>query len=175
MTPDRKGWQTVGPSPLPFDEDSAAPRELTIQEIDTVVADFASAAKRSVEAGMRVIELHMAHGYLGCSFMSPLSNQRTDQYGGSLENRARFSLEATHAIRKAIPDSMPLFVRVSATEYVEGGWDVEECVQLSKWLKDESVDLIDCSSGGNSASQQLKPFAGYQVESPTESGARPKY
>ncbi len=165
LSPDHpKGWQTVAPSPLPFDEDSAAPKGLTTQEIDTVIADFASAAQRSVEAGMRVIELHMAHGYLGCSFMSPLSNQRTDQYGGSLQNRARFSLEATRAVRKAIPDSMPLFVRVSATEYVEGGWDVEECVQLSKWLKDEGVDLIDCSSGGNSAAQQLKPFAGYQVE-----------
>jgi 2,4-dienoyl-CoA reductase-like NADH-dependent reductase (Old Yellow Enzyme family) len=113
---------------------------------------------------MKVIELHMAHGYLGCEFLSPLSNLRHDEYGGSLENRSRFPLRVVQAGRKAIPDSMPLFVRVSATEYMEGGWDVEECAQLCQWLKQAGVDLIDCSSGGNAAQQNLKPYPGYQVQ-----------
>ena len=159
----RLGWQPVGASPIPFSEDSAAPEELTTEQIGVVISDFADAAKRSVRAGMKVIELHMAHGYLGCSFMSPLSNKRSDSYGGNLENRSRFCLEITRAVRAAIPDSMPLFVRVSATEYMEGGWDLEECVQLCEWMGSEGVDLIDCSSGGNSSAQQLHPYPGYQV------------
>ena len=159
----RLGWQPVGASPIPFSEDSAAPEELTTEQIGVVISDFADAAKRSVRAGMKVIELHMAHGYLGCSFMSPLSNKRSDDYGGTLENRSRFCLEITRAVRSAIPDSMPLFVRVSATEYMEGGWDLEECVQLCEWMGSEGVDLIDCSSGGNSSAQQLHPYPGYQV------------
>ena len=133
-------------------------------EIGQLVEDFAGSAKLAVNAGIKVIELHMAHGYLGCEFLSPLSNQRDDQYGGSLENRVRFPLEATRAVRNAIPDSMPLFVRVSATEYMDDGWDVDECVEFSRRLKDEGVDLIDCSSGGNSAAQKLTPYPGYQVQ-----------
>jgi 2,4-dienoyl-CoA reductase-like NADH-dependent reductase (Old Yellow Enzyme family) len=106
----------------------------------------------------------MAHGYLACEFMSPLSNNREDQYGGSLENRVRFPREVARAVRNAIPDSMPLFVRVSATEYMENGWDVDECVDFCRWLKEDGVDLIDCSSGGNSSTQALTPFPGYQVQ-----------
>ena len=110
-----------------------------MEDIDAVVADFASAARRSVDVGMRVIELHMAHGYLGCEFLSTLSNKRRDEYGGSLKNRARLTLRTVQAVRKAIPDSMPLFVRVSATEYVDGGWGIDECVELCRWLKDKAL------------------------------------
>ena len=157
------GWETIAPSPISFQEDWDVPREMSMDDIGQVIDDFASSAKLAVNAGMKVIELHMAHGYLACEFLSPLSNHREDDYGGSLENRARFPLEVTKAVRNAIPDSMPLFVRVSATEYMDNGWDVDECVEFSRWLKDEGVDLIDCSSGGNSATQTLTPFPGYQV------------
>lgn len=161
---DQGGWEVMAPSPIRFQDNYAEPNELSIEDIDGVVADFASAARRSVDAGMRVIELHMAHGYLGCSFLSPLSNKRQDHYGGSLKNRARFPRQVVRAVREDIPESMPLFVRVSATEYVEGSWNIDECIELAKWLKDEGVDLIDCSSGGNSPDQVLKPFPGYQVQ-----------
>ena len=158
------GWDNIAPSPIAFQEDWDAPREMTLEDIGQVIADFANSARLAVNAGMKVIELHMAHGYLACEFLSPLSNERTDQYGGSLENRVRFPLEVTRAVRKAIPDSMPLFVRVSATEYMENGWDVDECVDFSRMLKEDGVDLIDCSSGGNSSTQTLTPFPGYQVQ-----------
>ncbi len=158
------GWSIVGPSPIKYEDSWGTPKELSVEDIDAVVADFASAARRSVDVGMRVIELHMAHGYLGCEFLSPLSNKRQDEYGGSLRNRARFLLKTVQAVRKAIPDSMPLFVRVSATEYMDGGWGVDECVELCRWLKDEGVDLIDCSSGGNAPDQDLKLYPGYQVQ-----------
>ncbi|MDA0735154.1 MAG: NADH:flavin oxidoreductase/NADH oxidase [Chloroflexi bacterium] len=158
------GWEPVAPSPIKFDEKSSLPKELTVSEIETVVADFSSAARRSADMGMKLIELHMAHGYLGCEFLSPLSNTRQDEYGGSLENRARFALQVVQAIRNAIPESMPLLVRVSATEYVEGGWDLDECIQLCRWLKEAGVDMIDCSSGGNSPDQVLEPYPGYQVQ-----------
>jgi 2,4-dienoyl-CoA reductase-like NADH-dependent reductase (Old Yellow Enzyme family) len=158
------GWDNIAPSPIAFQEDWDVPREMTLEDISQVVDDFAEGAKRAVNAGMKVIELHMAHGYLGCEFLSPLSNQRTDEYGGSLENRVRFPREVTRAVRNAIPDSMPLLVRVSATEYMDNGWDVDECVDFSRWLKDDGVDFIDCSSGGNSSTQQLTPYPGYQVQ-----------
>ena len=158
------GWGIVGPSPLAFEESWGTPKELSVEDIAGVVADFGSAAKRSVDVGMRAIEVHMAHGYLACEFLSPLSNIRRDQYGGSLENRARFCLQIVRAIRREIPESMPLFVRVSATEYMDGGWDIDECVELCRWLGEEGVDLIDCSSGGNSPDQALEPFPGYQVQ-----------
>ncbi|MDA0263262.1 MAG: NADH:flavin oxidoreductase/NADH oxidase [Chloroflexi bacterium] len=164
LTDGEGGWESVAPSPISFQEDWNVPRELTIEDISQLVDDFAESARLSVNAGMKVIELHMAHGYLGCEFLSPLSNHRTDRYGGSLENRTRFPLEATRAVRNAIPDSMPLFVRVSATEYMDNGWDVDECVEFSRSLKDVGVDLIDCSSGGNSSTQQLTPYPGYQVQ-----------
>jgi len=158
------GWDSIAPSPIPFQEDWNIPREMTLEDIGQVVSDFANSAKLAVNAGMKVIELHMAHGYLGCEFLSPLSNQRTDEYGGSLENRTRFPREVARAVRNAIPDSMPLLVRVSATEYMDSGWDVDECVEFSRWLKGDGVDLIDCSSGGNSSTQKLTPYPGYQVQ-----------
>ena len=158
------GWEIIGPSPVKFQDDWGTPNELTIEDIDAVVADFASAARRSVDVGMRAIELHMAHGYLGCEFLSPLSNLRQDEFGGSLRNRSRFALQAVRAVRKTIPESMPLFVRVSATEYMDDGLNIDECVQLCQWLKGEGVDLIDCSSGGNSVDQNLEPYPGYQVQ-----------
>jgi len=158
------GWEAIAPSPIAFQEDWDTPREMTKEDIGQVVNDFANSAKLAVNAGMKVIELHMAHGYLGCEFLSPLSNVRVDEYGGSLENRVRFPREVTRAVRNAIPDSMPLFVRVSATEYMDDGWDVDECVDFSRMLKEDGVDLIDCSSGGNSSTQTLTPYAGYQVQ-----------
>ena len=158
------GWEAIAPSPIAFQEDWDTPRGMTKEDIGHVVNDFANSAKLAVNAGMKVIELHMAHGYLGCEFLSPLSNVRVDEYGGSLDNRVRFPREITRAVRNAIPDSMPLFVRVSATEYMDDGWDVDECVDFSRMLKEDGVDLIDCSSGGNSSTQTLTPYAGYQVQ-----------
>jgi len=110
-----------------------------------------------------VVELHLAHGYLGCEFLSPLSNRRDDEYGGALENRSKFALDVIAAVRGAIPESTPLFARISAKEYVEGGWDLEQSVQFSKWMKDAGVDLVDCSSGGNSPDQVMPLSPGYQV------------
>ena len=160
---DEGGWQSVAPSAIPFDETFGIPKELTKQEIAEVTQSFVDASLRSLDAGFKVIELHFAHGYLASSFMSPLSNHREDEYGGSLENRCRFALETIVAVRKAIPDSTPLFVRISASEFVEGGWDIDDSVQLSKWMKDAGVDLVDTSAGGNSANQVLELKPGYQV------------
>ncbi len=160
---DEGGWQSVAPSAIPFDETFGIPKELTKQEIAEVTQSFVDASLRSLDAGFKVIELHFAHGYLASSFMSPLSNHREDEYGGSLENRCRFALETIAAVRKAIPDSTPLFVRISASEFVEGGWDIDDSVQLSKWMKDAGVDLVDTSAGGNSANQVLELKPGYQV------------
>jgi len=122
--------------------------------------------------GMRVIELHMAHGYLGCEFLSPLSNHRSDNYGGPLENRARFPLEVVRAVRKEMPDSMPLLVRVSGTEYMKGGWDIDECVELAKWFKEEGGDMIDCSSGGNSPTKPSRLSRAIRSSSPLGSGKK---
>ncbi|MEE8045891.1 MAG: oxidoreductase, partial [Dehalococcoidia bacterium] len=125
---DEGGWQSVAPSAIAFDDTFGVPEELTRQGIAEVTQSFADAALRSLDAGFKVIELHFAHGYLASSFMSPLSNLREDEYGGSLENRCRFALETIAAVRGAIPDSVPLFVRISASEFVEGGWDIEDSV-----------------------------------------------
>jgi 2,4-dienoyl-CoA reductase-like NADH-dependent reductase (Old Yellow Enzyme family) len=157
------GWQVVGPSSIPFDGSFGMPHELTKSEIAEITQQFVDGALYTLEAGFKVIELHFAHGYLASSFMSPLSNHRTDEYGGSLENRSRFALETIKAIRKEIPESAPLIVRISASEFIEGGWDIDDSVQLSKWMKDAGVDLVDVSGGGNSADQVLKLSPGYQV------------
>lgn len=154
----------VGPSPIPFNTEDPTPHELTIEEIHQIKDAFGSAAKRAVESSIKVVELHFAHGYLGFEFLSPLSNQRTDMYGGSFENRTRFPLEIVDRVRDSIPDSMPLFVRISSTEYMDEGWGIEDSVLLSSQLRERGVDLIDCSSGGNSPSQQVKFFPGYQVQ-----------
>ncbi|HEY0172337.1 MAG TPA: NADH:flavin oxidoreductase/NADH oxidase [Pyrinomonadaceae bacterium] len=158
----RGGWQTLAPSAVPFG-DWPAPREMTREEIEAVTAQFAGAARRAIEAGFEVVELHMAHGYLLHEFLSPLSNRREDEFGGSLENRARFPLLVAEAVREVWPDGLPLFARISATDWVEGGWDLEQSVQLSRRLKARGVDLIDCSTGGLVPGARIPVAPGYQV------------
>lgn len=156
-------WTTVGPSPIPFSADYAAPHELTNSEISRLIIDFVAAAKRALSAGFEVLELHMAHGYLLHEFLSPLSNHRTDDFGGSLTNRMRFPLEVTRAVRAVMPSGLPLFVRISATDWVPGGWDIDESITFSKELKALGVDLIDCSSGGTAPDAQVPVRPAYQV------------
>ena len=172
VSPAEGGWQPVGPSALPYSDQLADPRALDLAEIDGLVASWATAAERARDAGFDAVELHFAHGYLAHQFLSPLSNERTDAYGGALENRARFALEVTRAVRAAWPEHLPLLARLSATEYVDGGWNLDDSVALAGWLRDEGVDLIDCSSGGNSPSQTFTPFTGYQVPFASEIRAR---
>jgi len=157
------GWQTLAPSPIPFAKKYPSPKEININEIQMVIDQFRKAAERSVRAGFQVIEIHMAHGYLIHEFLSPISNYRKDEYGGNLENRCRLALEITKEIQKVIPDSIPLFARISSTDWVKDGWDIEQSIQLAKWLKEEGVDLIDCSSGGNVADAKIPAGPGYQV------------
>jgi 2,4-dienoyl-CoA reductase-like NADH-dependent reductase (Old Yellow Enzyme family) len=156
------GWQTVGPYNIPFRDGQAEPVALSTDAIAIIVQQFAEAAKRSVEAGYDVIEIHAAHGYLLHQFYSPLSNQRTDAYGGSFENRIRFLLQVVDAVKTVLTPHQLLFVRISATDWVEGGWSLEDSVALSKELKEHGVHLIDVSTGGNVMAQiPLSP--GYQV------------
>ena len=157
------GWEPVAPSAVAFAADYAKPRALTIDEIDGVVAAFRRAAERVLAAGFQVIEIHAAHGYLLHEFLSPLSNQRTDEYGGSLENRWRLALRVVKAVREVWPEKLPLFFRVSATDWVEGGWDLEQTVELAKKVKELGVDLVDASSGGNVPSAKIPVGPGYQV------------
>lgn len=141
------GWQTVAPSPIPFAESDPSPRELTADGIQRVVSAFAAAAERSYRAGFELVEIHAAHGYLLHEFLSPLSNHRTDEYGGSFENRTRIVREVALAIRHVWPERLPVFLRISATDWAEGGWDLEQSVELASQARDWGVDLIDCSSG----------------------------
>ena len=163
LTEAEGAWQTVAPSALAFSSKVATPRELALNEIATLNMAFKNSAQRSLQAGFEVIELHMAHGYLMHQFLSPLSNKRADQYGGSFENRVRFPLEVTKSVRQVWPESKPLFVRLSVTDWVEGGWDQEQSIELSRLLKKEGVDLIDCSSGGSSPDAKIPTGPGYQV------------
>jgi 2,4-dienoyl-CoA reductase-like NADH-dependent reductase (Old Yellow Enzyme family) len=157
------GWQVVAPSVVPFSSVYPTPRELAETEMDGIVTAFVDAAKRSLAAGFEVVEIHMAHGYLLHEFLSPLSNRRTDQYGGSLENRARLPLKVAQAVRDVWPKNLPLFVRISATDWVEGGWDLAQSVQLCHWLKKTGVDLIDCSSGGMTPDAKIPAAPGFQT------------
>lgn len=157
------GWQTLAPSAISFGDNYPDPKEMDEKDINLVIDQFVKAAQRSIEAGYEIIELHFAHGYLGHEFLSPISNHRKDQYGGVLENRCRFSIELTKAVRKVIPEGTPLFARISSTDWVDGGWDIDQSVQLAKWLKNAGVDLIDCSSGGNVAKAQIPIGPGYQI------------
>ena len=158
------GWLPVGPSPLAFRPDSErVPHELSREEIAGIVEAFRAAAVRSLAAGYRWMELHGAHGYLAHQFLSPLSNQRTDEYGGSFENRLRFTLEVTRAVRAVWPENLPLSWRISATDWVEGGWTPEDSVALARRLKEEGVDLVDCSSGGNVPHAKIPVAPDYQV------------
>ena len=158
-----KGLSEIfAPSAIPFDADWVTPTELNHSDIDTIVAAFASAAQRAVQAGFDLIEIHSAHGYLLHEFLSPLSNQRADKYGGSLENRARMVLRVVDAVRRAVPESMPILTRLSCTDWVAGGLVIDDQVQVARWLKQHGVDLIDCSSGGNApVAPPTNP--GYQV------------
>ncbi len=156
------GWQAVAPSALPFG-DYPVPHELTLDEIATVADDFAAAARRALDAGFGVIEVHAAHGYLLHEFFSPLSNARTDAYGGSFENRTRIVHDVVRSIRAVIPADVPLFVRVSASDWAEGGWNVDESVRLARDLHGIGVDLIDASSGGLTSRQRIAVGPGYQV------------
>lgn len=155
-------WEAVAPSALAFDG-YPVPHALSLAEIDALVGHFADAADRALRAGFDLVEIHAAHGYLFHEFLSPLSNQRHDDYGGSLENRSRFLLRVVGAVRERISDEVALFVRISASDYTEGGWDIEQSVELAKILRDASVDLIDVSSGGNVAAATIPVGPGYQV------------
>lgn len=157
------GWPVVGPSAVPWGPDDLVPHELTIGEIGALVERFAAAARRARRAGFRLLELHAAHGYLLHSFLSPISNRRTDGYGGELDNRCRLVLETVAAIRREWPDELPLLVRLSATDWIEDGWTVDDTVDLARRLAARGVDAIDCSSGGTAPSQSISPYPGYQV------------
>ena len=163
LAPDAAPWVPLAPSALAFAEDYPQPAALDEAGIRNVIADFAAAARRAREAGFEVIELHAAHGYLVHEFLSPLSNVRHDNYGGALANRARLLRELVAAVRAEWPAPRPLLVRVSATDWLAGGWDIDECVELARWLKSDGVDLIDVSSGGNAAHAKIPVGPGYQV------------
>lgn len=157
------GWQTIAPSPVAFDNGYCLPREMTEADMDRVADEFTAAAERSLSAGFKVLEIHMAHGYLLHSFLSPISNQRKDRWGGSLESRQSFPLRVTAAVRKIWPDNLPLFVRISCTDWVEGGWDLPQSIDLAGKLKALGVDVIDCSSGGTAPDARIPAGPGFQA------------
>lgn len=157
------GWTPVAPSAIPFSETYPMPAGLSSDGIRKVIADFTAAAQRALQAGFKVIELHAAHGYLVHQFLSPLSNHRTDEYGGSFDNRIRLLLEIIDSVRTAWPDELPLLVRISATDWVDGGWNIDEAVQLAQLLKERGVDLLDVSSGGLSEHQHISVGPAYQL------------
>jgi 2,4-dienoyl-CoA reductase-like NADH-dependent reductase (Old Yellow Enzyme family) len=164
LSPEESGWTNVAaPSAIPFNEKYAKPHQLDAAGIAEVKQAFAAATRRALTAGFDVIELHSAHGYLLHEFLSPLSNKRTDQYGGSFENRIRLLVETVDAIRAEWPANLPLFVRISTTDWTEGGWDEPQSVALAKILKQHGVDLVDCSSGGNVSGATIPTGPGYQV------------
>ena len=162
-SPEVGGWPIVGPSPVPFDEADPVPTPLDQAGIDGVIDAFEAGARRALKAGFKVIEIHAAHGYLLHEFLSPISNHRNDQYGDSLENRMRLLLQVAERLRGLMPEELPLFVRISATDWVEGGWDIEQSVELAKRLKGAGVDLIDVSSGGTVPHARIPVAKGYQV------------
>ena len=158
------GWQTIAPSAAPFSETYPKPKEMTKDDTKMVVEQFREAAQRSVGAGFQVAEVHMAHGYLLHQFLSPLSNHRKDEYGGELKNRMRFPLEVAEAVREVWPQNLPVFVRISATDWVEGGWDLPQSIELSRELKKIGIDLIDSSTGGVVPGAKIPMAPGYQVK-----------
>lgn len=163
VPPQEGGWIPVGPTTQPFASNYAVPTALDEREIGTIVAAFVAGAQRALSAGFELVELHLAHGYLAHQFYSPLSNTRTDRYGGSLENRIRLPIEIARAVRTVWPEKLPLFARISSTDWVDGGWDIVQSVELAKQLKREGVDLIDCSSGGNVGDAKIPLGPLYQV------------
>lgn len=163
LTAGEGGWQPVAPSPLPFAAGYPVPSQLTEAELDQVEADFVAAARRARTAGFEVVEVHMAHGYLLHQFLSPLTNQRSDAYGGSLDNRLRFPLRVARAVRGAWPAELPVFVRISATDWVEGGWDLPQSLELCRQLRQYGIDLIDCSTGGLVPDAVIPAAPGFQT------------
>jgi 2,4-dienoyl-CoA reductase-like NADH-dependent reductase (Old Yellow Enzyme family) len=163
ISPVKGGWQPLGPSPIAFDEASTVPRELTTGDLEDLASRYEAATRRCLQAGFRVVEIHMAHGYLLHEFLSPLSNQRTDEYGGSLENRMRFPLRVAKVVREAWPADLPLLARLSCTDWADGGWDLTQSVELSRRLKEIGIDLIDCSSGGLVPYARIPAGPGYQT------------
>jgi 2,4-dienoyl-CoA reductase-like NADH-dependent reductase (Old Yellow Enzyme family) len=158
------GWETISPSDLPYAEGWPIPRPMTHEEIATAMETLRASTRRARDAGFLILELHAAHGYLIHQFLSPLSNRREDEYGGSFDNRIRFLMESVAAVRSEWPEDRPLFLRLSATDWVEGGWSIDDSVRLARLLADRGdVDLIDCSSGGNSPRQQIPIHPGYQI------------
>ncbi|MCC7409140.1 MAG: NADH:flavin oxidoreductase/NADH oxidase [Phycisphaeraceae bacterium] len=163
LTPGKGGWPIVGPTDQPWQEGGLIPRAMTASDIGWVVQGFRDAACRALSAGFEVVEIHAAHGYLLHSFYSPLTNHRGDDYGGSFDHRVRLLLEVVRAVREVWPLTLPLFVRISATDWVEGGWTVDDSVELARRLRSCEVDVIDCSSGGASPHQRIKAGPGYQA------------
>lgn len=163
-TAEEGGWTVIGPSAIPFDENSPVPMALDQAGIEGVVTAFEVAAYRALKAGFKLIEIHSAHGYLLHEFLSPLSNRRTDEYGGNLDNRMRLTMQIAERLRRVIPNEMPLFVRISATDWADGGWDIEQSLVLSRRLQDIGVDLIDVSSGGLVPHARIPVAKGYQVQ-----------
>lgn len=166
------GWQTVAPTAQPFSQNYPLPRAMDEHDLKKVRDDFVAAARRSLAAGFEVIEIHAAHGYLLHEFLSPLSNKRTDEYSGGLENRMRFPLEIAEAVRVAVPENLPVFVRISASDWTPGGWDLEQSIEFCKRLKTIGIDLIDVSSGGNVPNAKIEIGPGYQA--PFARGIREK-
>jgi 2,4-dienoyl-CoA reductase-like NADH-dependent reductase (Old Yellow Enzyme family) len=160
---DKGAWQIIGPSEIPFKPGAPTPNALSLNQIESVINSFKKAAERSLQAGYKIIEIHAAHGYLLHQFLSPLSNHRNDIYGGSFENRTRLLIEVVNAIKIVWPERLPIFVRISATDWTEGGWDLADSIQLTNMLKQMGVDLIDTSTAGNIYDAQIPVSAGYQV------------
>jgi 2,4-dienoyl-CoA reductase-like NADH-dependent reductase (Old Yellow Enzyme family) len=163
LRPEEGGWTVVAPSAVPFNDGDPAPHALDKAGIEQIIAHFVTAAQRALTAGFQILEIHAAHGYLLHEFLSPLSNRRDDEYGGSLENRMWLLLQVVERVRKLMPTELPLFVRISATDWTEGGWDVEQSVELAKRLKQLTVDVIDVSSGGTMPRARIPIVKGYQV------------
>lgn len=163
ITEEEGGWQTLAPSAIPFSADRATPKEMTTDDIKGIVDTFATAAERAVVAGFKVLEIHGAHGYLINEFLSPLSNKRTDEYGGSFESRTLFLRQIIEAVRGVWPEEYPLFLRISASDWEDCGWTVEDSKRLAGIVGPMGVDLIDCSSGGNSSTAKIPAKPGYQV------------
>ena len=164
VPPEEGGWDPIAPTATPFADNYPVPRMMTAEDIVQVVDAFRNAAYRARRAGFDVVEVHAAHGYLIHEFLSPLSNTRTDEYGGSFENRIRLCLEVVSAVRGVWPEDLPLFVRISSTDWFEGGWDIEQSVELARRLGAIGVDLVDCSSGGNAPQAKIPVGPGYQVQ-----------
>lgn len=163
LSQSERGWQPCAPSSIPFADNHPTPHELTASDLEQITEDFCLAAERALKAGFQIVEVHAAHGYLLHQFLSPLSNRRTDEFGGSLENRMKFPLRIAQSVRSIWPDTLPVFVRISATDWVEGGWDLEQSTAFSQQLQKQGIDLIDCSSGGLVPDAVIPAAPGFQV------------